>query len=209
MNAADLDRSLAHYRALAATYDRKTRRIDAVRERAIEALALRPGETVLDAACGTGWCIPRLGARVGGTGRILAFDASDTMLTLARRRAAPCPVDIFQATAAEVRLPAPADAVLLSYTHDMLRSPRALDNVLSQVKPGARVVATSTKLYATWLAPANWYLRWSHRDYITDFEGLEAPWSILATRLADFRLQTGPFTQHYLATGTVRGAQAA
>jgi ubiquinone/menaquinone biosynthesis C-methylase UbiE len=209
MNGADLDLSIAHYRALAASYDRKTRRIDAVRERAIQALSLRPGEIVLDAACGTGWCIPRLAERVGATGRIIAFDASETMLALARQRSAACPVDIYQATAAEARLPVPADAVLLSYTHDMLRSPRALDNVLSQVKPGARVVATSTKLYASWLAPANWYLRWSHRDYITDFEGLEAPWSILATRLADFRVRTGPLTQHYVASGTVRGGQAA
>jgi demethylmenaquinone methyltransferase/2-methoxy-6-polyprenyl-1,4-benzoquinol methylase len=103
-----------------------------------------------------------------------------------------------------VRLPAPVDAILFSYTHDVIRSRAALENLLTQAKPGARVAATSTKLYASWLVPANWYLRVTHREYITNFEGFEAPWSLLATYLDDFSVRTGPFTQHYVATGRVR-----
>ena len=96
------------------------------------------------------------------------------------------------------------DAILFSYTHDLIRSPAALANLLRQARPGARVAATSTKLYAPWLFPANWYLRWSHRAYITNFESFDAPWSLLAEYLDDFRVETGPFTQHYVATGRVR-----
>jgi ubiquinone/menaquinone biosynthesis C-methylase UbiE len=201
---ADLDAALAHYRDLAPRYDQLTRRIDGIRLRTIERLQLRPGEVVLDAGCGTGWSVPHLAQRVGPRGRILAFDPSLEMLAVARARHSATPVDLLHASASVVRLPLRADAALFSYTHDLIRSREALGNVLRQLKPGARVAATSTKLYAPWLWPANAYLRWSHRAYITNFEGFEAPWSLLGTMLDDFHVETGPFTQHYIAFGRAR-----
>jgi demethylmenaquinone methyltransferase/2-methoxy-6-polyprenyl-1,4-benzoquinol methylase len=206
MQSADLDRAVAHYRELAPRYDHFTRRIDAIRGRAIAALGLRPGDIVVDAGCGTGWSIPAMARAVGQSGRVIGFDPSPEMLAIARMRAAglPAAVELLCAPGAEVVLPVPADAVLFSYTHDLIRSRAALENLLRQVKPGARVAATSTKLYARWLFPANWYLRWSHRAYITNFESFDAPWSLLAEYLDDFAVATGPFTQHYVATGRVR-----
>ena len=204
MTAPDLQRAIRHYRDLAPRYDHYTRRIDAIRRKAIEALRLAPGEVVLDAGCGTGWCIPLLGDQVGPTGRVIAFDPSEAMLAQACHRRSAAPVDLVRASALEARLPQPADAVLFSYTHDLIQSRAALEHLFSQMRPGARVAATSTKLYARWLYPANWYLLWSHRSYITSFVGFEAPWSVLATLLDDFRVATGPFTQHYVATGRVR-----
>ncbi|HEX3063331.1 MAG TPA: hypothetical protein VHP55_11670, partial [Usitatibacter sp.] len=65
MGHADLGRAVAHYRDLAPRYDARTRRIDRVRERTLTALELQPGDTVLDAGCGTGWAIPRIAAAVG------------------------------------------------------------------------------------------------------------------------------------------------
>ena len=210
--AADLARAVEHYRSLAPRYDHYTRRINRIRARAIAALDLRPGDTVLDAGCGTGWCLPRLAQAVGPTGCIVAFDPSPEMLAIARTRVPPGrpAIELIHATAEEVVLPTRGDAILFSYTHDLIRSPRALANLLGQVKPGARVAATSTKLYAPWLFPANWYLRYSHRAYITNFEGFDAPWSLLARLLDDFRVDTAGWTQHYVATGRVRaGTQAA
>jgi demethylmenaquinone methyltransferase/2-methoxy-6-polyprenyl-1,4-benzoquinol methylase len=107
-----------------------------------------------------------------------------------------------------VTLPRAADAILFSYTHDLIRSREALENLFAQARAGARVAATSTKLYARWLFPANWYLRVTHRAYITNFDSFEAPWSLLATMLDDFHVSTGPFTQHYVATGRVRAQVA-
>jgi demethylmenaquinone methyltransferase/2-methoxy-6-polyprenyl-1,4-benzoquinol methylase len=209
---ADLGRAVAHYRGLAARYDHYTRRINSIRERAIAALRLRPGETVLDAGCGTGWCLQQMAKAVGPHGHAIGFDPSPEMLAIARELrlggALASRVDLIHATAQEVRLPRPVDAILFSYTHDVIRSREALENLFAQARPGARVAATSTKLYARWLFPANWYLRISHRAYITNFESFDAPWSLLATMLDDFRVATGPFTQHYVATGRVR-AQAA
>jgi ubiquinone/menaquinone biosynthesis C-methylase UbiE len=41
-------------RKTAGRYDRRTRRADRFRRVAIERLAVQPGETVIDVACGTG-----------------------------------------------------------------------------------------------------------------------------------------------------------
>jgi demethylmenaquinone methyltransferase/2-methoxy-6-polyprenyl-1,4-benzoquinol methylase len=205
VNPANIDQALRHYRNLAPRYDHYTRWINRIRLRAIQALGLRPGDCVLDAGCGTGWCIPHLLDAIGKTGRVIAFDPSPEMLGAARGRVGSDPrVTLLEAAGEDVRLPARPDAILFSYTHDMLRSNAALDNVLSQAKAGARVAATSTKLYARWLVPANWYLRVTHREYITNFEGLEQPWSLLAGRLDAFEVRTGPFTQHYIASGKTR-----
>ena len=206
MKGADLERSAAHYRELAPHYDHSTRRINRVRIRAIDALKLKQGERVLDAGCGTGWCIPHLAERVGAQGGVFAFDPSPDMLAVARMRArqVQAPVEIIRASAEEVELPRPVDAILFSYTHDLIRSRPALDNLFRHARPGARVAATSTKLFAPWLFPANWYLKYSHRAYITNFDGFKAPWSLLATCLDDFRVETNGMTQHYVATGLVR-----
>jgi SAM-dependent methyltransferase len=207
MPGADLDRSVAHYRELAPKYDHFTRRINAIREKTIAALALGPGDIVLDAGCGTGWCVPRLAASVQPGGRVIGFDPSPEMLAVARARFVSPPavqVDLIEGAAESVQLPMRVDAILFSYTHDIIRSRRALDNLFAQARSGARVAATSTKLYAPWLAPANWYLRITHRAYITNFEGFEAPWSLLAGYLDDFQVDTGATTQHYVATGRLR-----
>jgi arsenite methyltransferase len=209
VTAADLDRAVAHYRDLAPRYDHYTRRINRIRERTIAALALQRGETVLDAGCGTGWCLPALAAAVGGTGRVIAFDPSPDMLARARERpAAGAPIELLQSTGEDICLPAPPDAILFSYTHDLIRSRAALENLFRQARPGARIAATSTKLYARWLLPANWYLRASHRAYITNFDSFESPWSLLAQMLEDFRVETHGLTQHYVATGRVAAASA-
>lgn len=210
--SADLDRAVAHYRELAPRYDHFTRRINDVRMRAIESLRLQPGETVVDAGCGTGWCLPPLAAAVGARGRVVGFDPSPEMLAVARQRLPSTDfphVELIRATGEAVVLPGAADAILFSYTHDLIRSRRALDNLLGQARAGTRVAATSTKLYSPWLFPANWYLRYSHRAYITNFEGFVSPWSLLAERLDDFRVVTSGWTQHYVATGRVRGARPA
>lgn len=56
------------------------------RVRAIDQLALREGDRVLDIGCGTGLNFPYLWQRIGQSGHIVGVDASDSMLAQARRK---------------------------------------------------------------------------------------------------------------------------
>lgn len=75
------------YDVFALSYDRQLERTyRPYRPRAVDALRLAPGATVLDVACGTGQNLPLLVAAVGPAGRVVGVDASAGMLRQARRR---------------------------------------------------------------------------------------------------------------------------
>ena len=205
--SADLGKALNHYQTLAPRYDHLTRRINAIRQRAIDALDLQPGDVVLDAGCGTGYCFEFIEQRIGPGGYLIGCEPSAEMLQIARARAHAGGwrnVALIESNAEHAVLERMPDAILFSYTHDLIRSAAALENLFAQAAPGARVAATSTKLYSPWLLPANLYLLYTHRNYITDFEGFAAPWSRLAGYLDPFRVETGPLTQHYVAAGRLK-----
>ncbi|MEV0094933.1 methyltransferase domain-containing protein [Streptomyces sp. NPDC050738] len=52
---------------------------------AVDELGLRPGDTVLDAGCGTGRALPALREAVGAGGRVLGIDLTPEMLAAAVR----------------------------------------------------------------------------------------------------------------------------
>ena len=62
---------------------------DVVEQRRIvrAALALRPGDRVLDVGVGPGLLAAEMAEEVGPTGRICGIDISDSMLAIARTRA--------------------------------------------------------------------------------------------------------------------------
>ena len=207
---ADLDRAIRHYDQLAPTYDHATRRIDGVRARAIDALGLKPGDVVLDAGCGTGFCFPMIEAAIGPTGRLIGFEPSPAMLAKARERVSAAGwsnATLLETSGEHARLPEAPDAILFSYTHDLIRSAAGLDNLFAQAKPGARVAACGTQLFPRWFFPGNWYLFWSHRHYITNFESFDAPWKILAGYLRDFEVRREFPGERYLATGVLAGSK--
>jgi ubiquinone/menaquinone biosynthesis C-methylase UbiE len=75
------------YDLFAATYDAALeRKYRPYRTRAVAALEARPGETVLDLACGTGQNVDLVEAAVGPRGRLVGVDQSAGMLRQARRR---------------------------------------------------------------------------------------------------------------------------
>jgi len=218
--ALDPDKSVADYRAIAARYDYSTRRVNGVRRETIAALKLRPGETVLDVGCGTGFSFAPIRAAIGARGTLLAFDHSDDLLAIARHRIAEAGwrnVVLMRARAETVdfrgdiaRLGvAPPAALLFSYVHDVMQSEAALDNLLAQAAPGARVAITSTKLWprAWWplCVPVNAYLYRTHERYITNREeNFDRPWAKLARRLDNFAVRTCWPGWRYVATGTLK-----
>jgi len=56
------------------------------RKRAVEALCLRRGDTVLDLGCGTGLNFSLLQEQIGHEGKIIGVDLTDAMLAEANRR---------------------------------------------------------------------------------------------------------------------------
>ena len=90
----------------------------AQRLRAVRALRLRPGATVVDVACGTGLNFPLIEQLIGPGGRIVGVDLTDAMLTQARQRAEAegwSNVTLVQADAADFAFPPEVDAILSTY----------------------------------------------------------------------------------------------
>jgi ubiquinone/menaquinone biosynthesis C-methylase UbiE len=88
------------------------------RRRAIRALQLRPGDTVVDLACGTGQNFPLIEGAIGRDGRIIGVDLTDAMLAQAERRiehSGWSNISLVQADAADYAFPAGTDAILSTY----------------------------------------------------------------------------------------------
>ena len=88
------------------------------RLRAVRALELRPGDSVVDIACGTGLNFSLLEQAIGPEGRIVGVDLTDAMLAQAQDRIetnAWGNVTLVQADAAAFDSPAGVDAILSTY----------------------------------------------------------------------------------------------
>jgi demethylmenaquinone methyltransferase/2-methoxy-6-polyprenyl-1,4-benzoquinol methylase len=88
------------------------------RRRAVQALDIGRGDTVVDMACGTGLNFSLLEEAVGPEGRIVGVDLTDAMLAQAGRRIETKGwrnVSLAQADAAEFDFPTGVDAILSTY----------------------------------------------------------------------------------------------
>ena len=101
------------------------------RLRAVEALGLRPGDHVVDIACGTGLNFPLLEDVIGPDGSIVGVDLTDAMLAQAENRIEAngwSNISLVQADAGQFDFPTGVDAILSTYA-------------LSQVPECADVIA--------------------------------------------------------------------
>jgi demethylmenaquinone methyltransferase/2-methoxy-6-polyprenyl-1,4-benzoquinol methylase len=202
-------RSLAKYRKRAAGYDGTCGPTWPIREQAIAALHLQPGQVVLDVGCGTGLSIPLLRAAVGDSGRVFGFDQSPEMLAQARQRVAIADwknVELFECSAQALRLPAPVDAILFHYTHDILRSPSALERLFACAQDGAMVAIAGIKYFPAWLAPLNLWVYLKNLGYNGAPGELRSPWDRIAPYLTDWQMRPTQFGMGYLACGRLNRA---
>jgi ubiquinone/menaquinone biosynthesis C-methylase UbiE len=94
-------------------YPQRTQRL-----RAVHALGLRAGDTVVDIACGTGLNFPLIEEAIGPGGRIVGVDLTDAMLARAKARTEAnrwSNVSLVQSDAAEFEFPTEVDAILSTY----------------------------------------------------------------------------------------------
>lgn len=152
--------------------------IQRLRAAAADQLAPRPGQRLLDAGCGTGTMTRRLAELVAPDGAVVGIDASDIMLTEARRRiGGPSPPvefrwgDVTQLDLADASF----DGAYCERVFQHLVAPAAALAELGRVtRPGGRVVvvdsdwgmhaihgadpALTRRVVATWaeLSPNGW-----------------------------------------------------
>jgi ubiquinone/menaquinone biosynthesis C-methylase UbiE len=81
--------ALLHARAWAEVYELIDLQLSPLGMRAIEALAPRAGDIVLDIGCGAGQTLLQLAERVGTKGQVIGVDVAPLLLDIAKRRAAP------------------------------------------------------------------------------------------------------------------------
>jgi demethylmenaquinone methyltransferase/2-methoxy-6-polyprenyl-1,4-benzoquinol methylase len=139
---SQVDRTREH---LIETYRRKAKHYDitsrlypvpgypqrAQRLRAVQALGLRAGDSVIDIACGTGLNFPLIEEVIGPGGQIVGVDMTDAMLARAQVRVETNGwgnVSLVHADAASFDFPTEVDAILSTYA-------------LSQVPECAEVIA--------------------------------------------------------------------
>lgn len=112
-------------------------------DRAQEALAVDPGEYVVDIGCGTGESTVALAHRAGATGRAVGVDISTAMVAEAARRAASVDgvnVSFVVADAEEAPVADGADAVFSRFGVMFFADPeRAFSNLLLSLRPGGRL----------------------------------------------------------------------
>jgi len=155
--------------------------------------------------CGTGLSLSMLRQGVGPKGRIVGIEQSPEMVEQARRRVARSrwarvtlmcsPVEI-----ADIRVH--ADAALFHFTHDILRRPEAIANVVSHLKPGARVVASGLKWAAPRLMrPVNLLVLPAALRSVTSLDGMNQPWRLLQDQLGQMNVESRLLGGAYIASG--------
>lgn len=200
--------ALQQYRARADRYDSELEPFEPLRREAIQRLDLRPGETVLDVGCGTGLSFGPLLDQLGPRGHIVGIEQCPEMMAQARLRFSDqraSQLRLVQAPVEEAQWPGLAHAALFHFTHDILRNPRALDNVLAHLAPGARVVATGLQWAAPWVWPVNLFVLGAAMYSVSSLDGLAQPWSELAPRLNSFEVKPTWMGGIFMATGVWPG----
>jgi SAM-dependent methyltransferase len=140
---------------------------------------------------------------------VTGVEHSPEMAALARARAdaacAHAPTEVIEAAVESLPADMRVDAMLLSYTHDVLQSEEAVDRLLACARPGARLSILGMKtLPWLWGWPVNAFNLYRARRYLTTYSNLDRPWRGLSRRGLDVRVvATGLMGSAYLATARV------
>ena len=112
-------------------------------EHVLDVLGVRPGMTVADVGCGSGYFTVHLARRVGPTGRVIATDLQQEMLDLLQKKLAKDKlgnVTPVLATPEDAGLPRGLDLVLMvDVYHEVPSPPLTLGQIARALRPAGRL----------------------------------------------------------------------
>ncbi|MGW1052303.1 class I SAM-dependent methyltransferase [Streptomyces sp. NPDC001118] len=155
------ERMVAVYRKRAKRYDVTSNRLYLIGQRtmaykhlALEQLALRPGDTVVDAGCGTGHNLPLLAEAVGPTGRVIGVDLTDAMLEQAEdrvRRAGLSQVELVQGDLTTYQYPEDVRGIIACFSLTLIGEyAKVVERGYEALGPGGRWVVLDYRLPRWW-----------------------------------------------------------
>jgi ubiquinone/menaquinone biosynthesis C-methylase UbiE len=175
-----------------------------LRQMLLQQMNLKPGDRVLDVACGTGANFEYIMPYIGETGAIVGTDYSTEMLAEARKVIEQNDwknVELVQADAAELELNETFDAVLCTLGLVVIpRYEEAMECMWQHLKPGGVYgiadLCMSTRSY---MQPVNLLMDLLDATLITDTT--RRPWEWLEARAQDYRRSDLLLGYMYAATG--------
>lgn len=162
----------------------------AQRRRAIRALGLRPGDSVVDVACGTGLNFPLIQEAIGPQGRIVGTDLTDAMLAQAEERVKAngwSNVSLVQSEAAGFEFPAEVNAIVSTYALTQVPECAAvIAHGAAALSAGGRWVVLDLKVpekTPAWLTQVG-------TASVRPFAGIDEwlgrrPWNVIRAAMAD------------------------
>jgi ubiquinone/menaquinone biosynthesis C-methylase UbiE len=208
----DLYRNKAkHYDITSRLYPVPGYPVRAQRVRAIQELGLRPGDSVVDVACGTGLNFPLIEERIGPGGRIIGVDLTDAMLTQAQARIQAngwANINLVQADAVDFDFPTEVDAIVSTYALTQVpESEEVIARGAAALSAGGRWVVLDVKLPA---AVPRWMTRLGMAT-VRPFAAIDQwvmrrPWeairAVMQEELVDLRWNELFFGTAFLAAGS-------
>ncbi len=213
------DELVSIYRRHASSYDTSVQlyrllgfRLESYRRMAVDALELKPGDTVVEIGCGTGENFGLLHQRVGPSGRIIGVDLTDAMLEQARRKGKARGYDNLQlvcSDAARFEFPEKVDAILstLALTH-CPEYDTVIERGAAALAPTGRWVVLDMKMPARW---PSWVmgigLALCRPFGVTLGAASRHPWESMQKHLAHTRMLELYFGLAYLCVGSNEAAR--
>ncbi len=178
----------------------------AYRTKSVEALNLKPGDTVADIGCGTGLNFSLLQKAVGPSGKIIGVDLTDEMIDRARKRIewkGWTNIELVRCDATSFQFPDDLGGVLSTFAITLIPGyDRIIKNGAEALSPGKKLVVLDFKKpdnMPMWLIKLAVFLT---RPFGISLELAERhPWESVSRYLARFSLEEFYFDFTYIAVG--------
>jgi trans-aconitate 2-methyltransferase len=180
-------------------YDRISAPMEALGRAVLDRLELEGDETVIDAGCGSGRVTEALIERLP-RGRVIAVDASPSMVAAARERLARSGigaerVEVREGDLLELEVAEPVDAILSTATfHWILDHDRLFARLHSVLRPGGQLVAQCGGRGNIDVLRGVAHEILAREPYAAHFRDWQAPWNYAGPEITEERLLGAGFS---------------